>query len=156
MQTQLMQYNPRQYVSQNEHPYFSGSSRTVYLPVIRSGTFDVLQAFDFGDPAVIQGQRSSTVGAAQALFMMNHNIVANTSKRLATQSNGNPNIIGATHQLYEDILRRKPNQQETLRAMKFLRFVKSKEVEASEKPSLQAWKSLAQVLLSSNEFMFID
>ena len=155
MQSQLMQYNPRQYVSQNEHPYFSGSSRTVYLPVIRSGTFDVLQAFDFGDPAVIQGQRSSTVGAAQALFMMNHNIVAKTSKRLATQSNGNPNIIGATHQLYEDILRRKPNEQETLRAMKFLRFGKSKE-EASEKPSLQAWKSLAQVLLSSNEFMFID
>ena len=151
MQSQLMQYNSRQYVSQNEHPYFSGSTRTVYLPVIRSGTFDVLQAFDFGDPAVIQGQRSSTVGAAQALFMMNHNIVTKASKRLAMQSNGNPNIIGATHQLYEDILRRKPNEHETLRAIKFL-----KEEESSEQPSLQAWKSLAQVLLSSNEFMFID
>lgn len=151
MQSQLMQYNSRQYVSQNEHPYFSGSTRTVYLPVIRSGTFDVLQAFDFGDPAVIQGQRSSTVGAAQALFMMNHNIVTEASKRLAMQSNGNPNIIGATHQLYEGILRRKPNEHETLRAIKFL-----KEEETSEQPSLQAWKSLAQVLLSSNEFMFID
>ena len=156
MQTQLMQYNPRQYVSQNEHPYFSGSSRTVYLPVIRSGTFDVLQAFDFGDPAVIQGQRSSTVGAAQALFMMNHNIVAKASKRLATRSNGNSNIIGAIHQLYEDTLRRKPNEQETLRAMKFLRFAKIKVESASEKPPIQAWKSLSQVLLSSNEFMFID
>ena len=151
MQSQLMQYNPRQYVSQNEHPYFSGSTRTVYLPVIRSGTFDVLQAFDFGDPAVIQGQRSSTVGAAQALFMMNHNIVTKASTRLAMQSNGNPNIGGATEQLYEDILRRKPNELETLRAIEFL-----KEKEASEQPSLQAWKSLAQVLLSSNEFMFID
>jgi len=82
---------------------------------------------------------------------MNHNIVTKASTRLAMQSNGNPNIGGATEQLYEDILRRKPNELETLRAIEFL-----KEKEASEQPSLQAWKSLAQVLLSSNEFMFID
>ena len=36
MKGQLMTYDPRQYVSQNNHPYFYGSSRTVYLPVIRS------------------------------------------------------------------------------------------------------------------------
>ena len=156
MKDQLMKYDPRQYVSQNEHPYFFGSSRTVYLPVIRSGTFDVLQAFDFGDPAVIQGQRSSTVGAAQALFMMNHDIVAKASERLAKRANGNPNPIGATSQLYTDILKREPTEQELLRALKFVESTPDQVNNNLNKPSQQAWQSLALVLFSSNEFIFLD
>ena len=156
MKDQLMGYNPRQYVSQNDHPYFFGSSRTVYLPVIRSGTFDVLQAFDFGDPAVIQGQRSSTVGAAQALFMMNHDLVAKASGRLAKRAGGNPNLVGATHQLYADILRREPNEKETLRAVQFVSQALDQAEADPPKTTEQAWLSLARVLFSSNEFMFLD
>jgi len=156
MKDQLMGYNPRQYVSQNDHPYFFGSSRTVYLPVIRSGTFDVLQAFDFGDPAVIQGQRSSTVGAAQALFMMNHDLVAKASGRLAKRAGGNPNLVGATHQLYADILRREPSERETLRAVQFVSQALGQAEADPPKATEQAWLSLARVLFSSNEFMFLD
>ena len=153
---QLMNYNSRQYVSQNDHPYFFGSSRTVYLPVIRSGTFDVLQAFDFGDPAVIQGQRSSTVGAAQALFMMNHDLVTKASRRLAKRADGNPNLIAASHQLYADILRRKPSEREASRSVAFVQNALGQAEAAPAKATEQAWQSLARVLFSSNEFMFVD
>ncbi len=119
MKGQLMTYDPRQYVSQNNHPYFYGSSRTVYLPVIRSGTFDVLQAFDFGDPAVIQGQRSSTVSAAQALFMMNHDLVAKASERLAKRAAKALDFAESANQIYAAILHRKPSAAETRRAVDF-------------------------------------
>jgi len=153
---QLMTYNPRQYVSQNDHPYFFGSSRTVYLPVIRSGTFDVLQAFDFGDSAVIQGQRTSTVGAAQALFMMNHDLVAKATERLAKRADGNPNLIAAAHQLYADVLRREPSEREAVRSVEFVQRAVAQAEAAPTKATEQAWQSLARVLFSSNEFMFLD
>lgn len=153
---QLMTYNPRQYVSQNDHPYFFGSNRTVYLPVIRSGTFDVLQAFDFGDPAVIQGQRTSTVGAAQALFMMNHDLVAKATERLAKRVDGNPNLIAAAHQLYAGVLRREPSEREAVRSVEFVQRAVGQAEAAPAKATEQAWQSLARVLFSSNEFMFLD
>jgi len=156
MKGQLMTYDPRQYVSQNNHPYFYGSSRTVYLPVIRSGTFDVLQAFDFGDPAVIQGQRSSTVSAAQALFMMNHDLVAKASERLAKRAAKALDFAESANQIYAAILHRKPSAAETRRAVDFAEHALDQAGDDATKAKAQAWKSFAQVLFSSNEFMFLD
>ncbi|MDE2642627.1 MAG: DUF1549 domain-containing protein [Verrucomicrobiota bacterium] len=156
MKGQLMTYDPRQYVSQNNHPYFYGSSRTVYLPVIRSGTFDVLQAFDFGDPAVIQGQRSSTVNAAQALFMMNHDLVAKASERLAKRAAKALDFAESANQIYATILHRKPSAAETRRAVDFAEHAVDQAGDDALKAKAQAWKSFAQVLFSSNEFMFLD
>ena len=156
MKGQLMTYDPRQYVSQNNHPYFYGSSRTVYLPVIRSGTFDVMQAFDFGDPAVIQGQRSSTVGASQALFMMNHDLVAKASERLAERAAKALDFSESANQIYAAILHRKPSAAETRRAVDFAEHAVDQAGDDALKAKAQAWKSFAQVLFSSNEFMFLD
>ena len=156
MKDQLMTYDPRQYVSQNNHPYFYGSSRTVYLPVIRSGTFDVLQAFDFGDSAVIQGQRSSTVSASQALFMMNHDLVAQASTRLAKRAAEAPDFAESANQIYENILRRKSSAAETKHAVAFAEYALAKAGDDAAKTKVKAWKSFSQVLFSSNEFMFLD
>ena len=134
MKGQLMTYDPRQYVSQNNHPYFYGSSRTVYLPVIRSGTFDVLQAFDFGDPAVIQGQRSSTVSAAQALFMMNHDLVAKASERLAKRAAKALDFAESANQIYAAILHRKPSAAETRRAVDFAEHALAEPVTMPSRP----------------------
>ncbi|GIT05438.1 MAG: hypothetical protein CM1200mP29_08490 [Verrucomicrobiota bacterium] len=156
MKDQLMTYDPRQYVSQNNHPYFYGSSRTVYLPVIRSGTFDVLQAFDFGDSAVIQGQRSSTVNASQALFMMNHDLVAQASTSLAKRAAEAPDFAESANQIYENILRRKSSAAETKHAVAFAEYAIAKAGNNAAKTKVKAWKSFSQVLFSSNEFMFLD
>src|SRR5262249_59681025 len=45
--------------------------RTVYLPVIRNDLPALFQLFDFGDALSVNGRRSATNVAPQALFMMN-------------------------------------------------------------------------------------
>ena len=49
--------------------------RSVYLPVLRSAALRVFQAFDFPDPAVLNGDRPPRRSPSQALFMMNGQIV---------------------------------------------------------------------------------
>ena len=51
------------------------SRRSIYLPVIRSAQYEVLQAFDFADPSFPSGERAVTTVAPQALFLMNGKIV---------------------------------------------------------------------------------
>ena len=109
-----------------------------------------------GSEMCIRDRRSSTVGAAQALFMMNHDLVAKASGRLAKRAGGNPNLVGATHQLYADILRREPSERETLRAVQFVSQALGQAEADPPKATEQAWLSLARVLFSSNEFMFLD
>ncbi|MGD9856804.1 MAG: DUF1549 domain-containing protein, partial [Planctomycetaceae bacterium] len=45
---------------------YQSNRRSLYLPVVRSAVYDVLQAFDFADPSVLSGQRRSTTVAPQA------------------------------------------------------------------------------------------
>ena len=51
------------------------ASAALYLPVIRSGLYDLFQAFDFADPSVVTGRRETTTVAPQALFLMNSDLV---------------------------------------------------------------------------------
>ena len=45
--------------------------RSVYLPIIRNALFDMFQAFDVGDPSIVNAKRPSTTVAPQALWVMN-------------------------------------------------------------------------------------
>jgi len=162
MQDQLMAHKPREYVTSTgfKNANFNFECRSVYLPVIRSAVFSVMQAFDFGDPAVIQGQRASTVSTPQSLFMMNHKIVSNASQQVAKrtlQTDWHPHAV--TEQIYRQILRRRPTQHEIERAAAFteknmakLEWTQSDPTRRREK----AWQNLAQVLFSCSEFMFVD
>src|SRR5262249_20081665 len=49
--------------------------RTIYLPVIRNDLPALFQLFDFGDSLSVNGRRSTTNVAPQALFMMNSPLV---------------------------------------------------------------------------------
>ena len=75
--------DPRLYLS---------TRRSVYLPVLRSALYDVFQAFDFPDPAVLNGDRASTTVASQALFMMNSPIVGCTCESLADSLLNDPGL----------------------------------------------------------------
>ena len=61
----------------------TSNRRSVYLPVIRSGLYDVFQAFDFADPSTSNGKRIPTTVAPQALFMMNDRLVLRCSDAMA-------------------------------------------------------------------------
>ena len=88
--------------------------------------------------------------------MMNHDLVTKASGRLAKRADGTPNLIAASHQLYADILRREPSEREASRSVAFVQNALGQAEAAPAKATEQAWQSLARVLFSSNEFMFVD
>src|SRR5207253_6122110 len=62
--------------------------RTIYLPVVRSseqrGPAEVLNFFDFSQPARFAGDRPTTAVTSQALFLLNGPLLREASHKLAT------------------------------------------------------------------------
>ncbi len=57
--------------------------RSVYLPIARDVPPDALAVFDFGDASLVNGARDTTNVPAQALFLLNGDMVAAASRKLA-------------------------------------------------------------------------
>ncbi|MDX2037635.1 MAG: DUF1553 domain-containing protein [Isosphaeraceae bacterium] len=135
--------------------------RSIYLPVIRSGVYEVFQAFDFADPSTSNGMRIPTTVAPQALFMLNDAIVLDAAKdlgdaaaRLAPADDGE-----RVRMLYRRILARDPSEPEVDRALghlsRFHEVLLREGVDPEQRP-LQAWSTIAQALLASSEFLYLD
>jgi len=91
------------------------SRRTVYLPVVRNDLPTFLPLFDFGDSQTVNGRRSSTNVAPQALFMMNSPLVfegATHAARRALLGNDGRNNDDLLELLYVQILNRPPRPAE--------------------------------------------
>ncbi len=140
---------------------YDSKRRSVYLPVLRSALYEMFQSFDFPAPAVINGRRSSTTVASQALFMMNSRLMVEASNRLAEQLLAEPawDDKQPIARAYELVLLRPPSTQETQEWLEFLaqydRTQRSEGVEAGPQHR-QAWQGLCRVLLSSNEFVYVE
>lgn len=159
----LFKGNNRAYVpgypSSNYNGYDS-DRRTVYLPVIRSDVFNVLQTFDFADPSVLMGKRPMTTVAPQALFMMNGKLVQDSTRLLAQ------NLLAATEDdagrlrlLYEKAYCRPPTPRDLSRSLDFLGRYQRELATLSLPPAehrLRSWQALARVVLSANEFLFVE
>src|SRR5262249_3527251 len=57
--------------------------RSVYLPVFRNRTPELLEVFDFADPNVCMGRRNVSTVAPQALYLMNSPFVADQARATA-------------------------------------------------------------------------
>ena len=139
---------------------FRPTVRSVYLPVLRSGVYEVFQAFDFPDPAVVNGKRNNTTVSSQALFMMNSKMVRQATRMMASQALAQP---GDDHQrlrsLHLRLLGRLPTKDELQLWMGFLkRFdeAAAKTIKSKSARSRRSWQAIARVLISTNEFMYID
>ena len=62
----------------------------------------------------------------------------------------------SANQIYATILQRKPSDAETRSAVDFAKNAVDQAGDDDLKIKEQAWKSFAQVLFSSNEFIFLD
>ncbi len=113
--------------------------RTVYLPLRRSNLPSLLNLFDFGDATTTCEGRALTNTAPQALFMMNSAFVNERSAALAKQLAGHVDLI------YQRILNRPPTAEETRDAIEYV-----------AKTGDRGWQSLCRILLSSNEFIYVD
>ncbi len=126
---------------------FDEPRRSVYLPVLRSAIYEVFQAFDFPDPAVPSGRRDETTVAPQALFLMNGQLVTGATRAMAVALQAEPTDADRLARAYHLVLGRPPRQDEHRAWRTFL---------AGFDEPLSAWQSVCRVLLSSNEFVYIQ
>src|SRR5262249_6132196 len=85
--------------------------RTIYLPVIRNALPALFQLFDFGDSLSVNGRRSATNVAPQALFMMNSPLVLEAAEHTAASvltGCDDPDEHRTLERLYLRILARPP------------------------------------------------
>ncbi|MCA9206612.1 MAG: DUF1553 domain-containing protein, partial [Planctomycetales bacterium] len=73
------------HTSKDETKY-DAPRRSLYLPVIRNHLYDVFQLFDYTDAGVVNGDRSTSTVAPQALFMMNSELVSDAATALARRA----------------------------------------------------------------------
>ena len=130
--------------------------RTVYIPLRRANLPNLMNLFDFGDATTVNGKRTGTNVAPQTLFMMNSEFAFDHAKRVAEAVLALPNAANAQRlqQAYLRILNRNPEPQETDSALTYLANYAAKYPGAN--PQLSAWQSFCHILLSSNEFVYLD
>jgi hypothetical protein len=138
---------------------FQNHRRSVYLPVVRSSVYDVLQTFDFPDPAVAAGMRQTSTIAPQALMLLNSTLVDQQtmamSKRLVNLATDRERVADA----FRTILNKEPVEPEFEAAVNYVAGVMSAssltDVPNAERVA-KAWQSYCRVLVSSNEFAYIE
>lgn len=143
----MLVLRPNKYVDRgklNDHSLVP--RRTVYLPVYRSSGYDGQKAFDVADPAVPDGNRRTSTVAGQALYLMNSELMHESSKALSdlvlSEAEGNRSAWLVKH-----VLGRDATEEEAARGEAFV------EGYGDEKGALAAF---ARVLLSSNEFLYVE
>jgi len=158
---QLLSANARAYVTgtASKNNTYDDPRRSVYLPVLRSAVYDVLQSFDFPDPSVVNGDRSTTTIPSQALVMMNSALMDQAAQGLASHllSSGTADSLALVRQAFLRVLGRPAGDAEENRWISMLVKLEERYREAGEKEARKkAWRSFARVLLSSNEFIYVE
>ena len=141
--------------------------RTIYGFVERQNLPGIFRTFDFASPDTTSPQRFSTTVPQQALFLINSPFVVHRAQDLVRRVS-EPDQRSDTERvrsLYRLAYQREPDAREKELAM---RYIASQELTESGKShddsqsrpvsatGLTAWDRYAQVLLMSNEFVFLD
>jgi cytochrome c553 len=158
---QLLNAGARAYVTgtASKQNTYEAPRRSVYLPVLRSAVYDVLQSFDFPDPSVVNGDRSTTTIPSQALVMMNSALMDQAAKGLAGRllDSGTADNLALVRRAFLEVLGRSPGDSEENRWISMLVNLEDRYREAGEKEAKKrAWRSFTRVLLSSNEFIYVE
>ena len=143
------------------------SLRTIYLSVVRSseqrGPADVLNFFDFPQPAQYTSDRPTTAVASQALFLLNGPLLKEAAARLAADLLADRALADEDARLaalYRRVLNRPFSPDEHSAARAFLAAPTAPghapQVVSADTGSAgaSAWQQLAHALLVSNEFLF--
>ncbi len=134
----------------------SNKRRMVYLPLRRANLPSLLNLFDFGDATTLSGKRTLTTVAPQALFMMNSDFIAERAKLLAESAEKQSSDPQArVKALYRRILNREAGGGEVDGALSYVKSFQDKYA-ANKRTDSDAWFSLVRILLSSNEFIYLD
>lgn len=123
--------------------------RTLYGFVNRNDLPGLFRSFDFADVDVSMAERPETTVPQQALFAMNSQFMIEQSRRLATSVQSEPDDNARVTALFRKALSRDPRHEEREAALVFVKT-------APHEGQLSNWDKLAQALLLTNEFVFVD
>ena len=126
--------------------------RTVYGRVSRQRLADVLKTFDFPDPLRHGEARDQTTTPLQQLYFLNSPFLLDRAVRLAERTNADKSATTPTDRvvtMYRLALQRDPTDPEIQRATSFIN-------DDGGPDRLESWSLLAQAVLISNEFLFVD
>lgn len=128
--------------------------RTLYGKVGRDEQNDMLRLYDFPPPTSHSPSRDATTTPLQQLFVLNSEFIETQAVKLTTKlheqnpgSTTREKIIAC----YEDLLQRRPSDDEIRLGEAFLRPAENSSVDESAR-----WPIYIQSLFGLNELMFID
>jgi hypothetical protein len=132
--------------------------RSVYGRIDRQNLPGMFRTFDFANPDSHNAGRYLTTVPQQGLFMMNHPFVIQQASKIQSDFSGQlRSDEQRVEAIYERVLGRSPSAEETSFAIEFVRQGKSDTNDAvQDSVDASGWANLAQALLMTNEFMFID
>jgi hypothetical protein len=134
--------------------------RTIYGFVDRQNLPNMFRSFDFASPDQHAPMRFANTVPQQALFMMNSPFVVEQAKALATRAAQSPTPTDRVRTMYRAVLARDPSPEEIELALNYIESesTPATPTTAPSKPptTLTPWERYAQVLLETNEFVFVD
>jgi hypothetical protein len=126
------------------------SRRTLYGSVSRHELNPLLRLFDFPDPNITADERTVTTVPLQQLFVLNSEFLVNNAKALVKRlESAAPDDAGRIRHSFVLLYGRPATPQEVELGVAYLSAPASG-------GNLARWQQYAQVLLSTNEFMYID
>lgn len=168
----------------NDAARYASRRRSLYLPIVRNSIYDLFAAFDYADPSVPIERRSQTTVAHQVLALLNSPLALEASAAFAARLLAAPELdeAGRIGRAYLVAFGRPPHATEILRAREWL--ARARGLVGTEAPGAShgeeppsraggraraedgsgappeaehlAWQALCQVLLASNEFLYLD
>ncbi len=146
--------------------------RTLYGFIDRQNLDILYRTFDFAVPDASSPRRFVTTVPQQALFLMNSPFMHEQARRVTAligpqaESRSGDAAADGVRLLYRRVLGRSPDSDELALATAFIRRESAAASAGSAAwrvmqtikgdPPLAPWEQLAQVLLLTNEFMFVD
>jgi len=131
--------------------------RTFYASISRHNLDGLLRLFDFPDPNITSDKRTVTSVPLQQLFVLNSDFMERQAKALATQLQREPNLPLARRieRAFLVLFGRPPSTREVDWGVEFLKG--GGDGAAGDRDgALSKWDEYAQVLLGTNEFLFVD
>jgi len=127
--------------------------RTLYGAVSRHELNSLLRLFDFPDPNITSEKRTVTTVPLQQLFVLNSEFMVRNARALAARLKKDAgNDADRIRKAYPLVLGRDATEKELALGLAFLAAPKTD----NSKTGLTRWEQYAQVLVSTNEFMYVD
>jgi hypothetical protein len=137
---------------------YTSRHRSVYLMTQRLQRHPFLALFDGPDPNTTTEKRTAAATPQQSLYLLNSPEIREEARAFASRVLAMaPGAEVRLRTAYELAFGRAPDEAESARGLEYLEAYRSRLTTGDKQErELEAWTSLARVLLTSNEMLFVE